>query len=294
MTAAVGQIVLDFPTGQSLGKVYLLRPQFDGTWARQYITTRFVDARGRLAFPADAKLALIGGYGLTDGMQLLGKLPPDSLCYLDLRRLEIKSDDLASIVHLKNLQELDLQNTDVDDGAIKYLSGMPGLINIGLSKTLIKGQTLSQLERCPNLIIVDIGRTPFEIKYMDAFLHLKNLRHLSVEACHITDKEMQIVGKLSKLGSLAISENSQITSRGLASLTQLKELHYLIFTGVRIDEAGFAVISKLPLVMLTLHSNQISKEQLQKLTKAMPKTKIVIKEVGNIPIDLFEPVHKMQ
>ena len=46
--------------------------------------------------------------------------------------------------------------------------------------------------------------------------------------------------------------------------------------------------------MLTLQSNQISTERLEKLRKEMPKAKIIVHDVGSMPLELFEPVHKMQ
>ena len=141
-----------------------------------------------------------------------------------------------------------MQNTDIDDEALKYVSDLSGLINLGLSKTLIKGQTISLLGRCTKLQILDIGRTPFETKYLDALANLKSLNHLSIESCGLTDHDLETLSKLSKLGTIALSENKRITTRGLTYLSRLKELRYLTITGVHIDDQGYATISKMPLV----------------------------------------------
>jgi hypothetical protein len=80
-----------------------------------------------------------------NGMIYAVQIPPESY-----------SDELIKLVkRIPNLEQLQLNGTEITDEALKELEGNPSLVGIGLSATKITNQSLPILKSMPNLNYVE-------------------------------------------------------------------------------------------------------------------------------------------
>jgi hypothetical protein len=161
----------------------------------------------------------------------------------------ITDEGLANVSKLRRLKYLHLSGDKVTDQSLAVLSKLPALSNLTLNNTAISPARLlewareSQVERIqlryyhvPNKNEFDLqisegcSRIEFFGKYKRAFFHeltkMKTLEHLILPAS-VTDHDLEFVGKIGNLKTLAIRHNGRITDEGIAFLDDLSNLEEL-------------------------------------------------------------------
>jgi hypothetical protein len=84
-----------------------------------------------------------------------------------------------------------------------------------------------------------------------------------------------LVGTMPRLTRLRLA-NTQVTDAGLAALTSLKYLTYLNLVDTDVTDAGLRAIESLPrLTALYLAGTQVTAGGVERLQRALPRTRIV-------------------
>ncbi|GFP86722.1 hypothetical protein PHJA_000816000 [Phtheirospermum japonicum] len=140
------------------------------------------------------------------------------LRYLNLCNTKVMSDGIGVLAgHVPNLETLLLSGTPVDDRAILYISMMPSLKVVNLSKTNVKGVI------CPE------GDDLDEIPSLSALENIVHLERLDLEMLQMKDSAIPPITKMSKLNYLSLGSVS-LTD---LSLHQISSSANLIHLGVR-------------------------------------------------------------
>ncbi|PIN21006.1 hypothetical protein CDL12_06302 [Handroanthus impetiginosus] len=138
--------------------------------------------------------------------------------YLNLSNTKVSSDGIGALFgHVPNLKTLLLSGTPIDDTAVSYISMMPSLKVINLSRTNVKG------------LIHQEGDSPHDVSSFSALKNLSHLEKLELEEVNITDAALFPLMNLDKLIYLSLRSVS-LTD---ASLYHISSAPKLIHLGVR-------------------------------------------------------------
>ncbi|PIN09204.1 hypothetical protein CDL12_18210 [Handroanthus impetiginosus] len=138
--------------------------------------------------------------------------------YLNLSNTKVSSDGIGTLPeHVPNLETLLLSGTPVDDMAVPYISMMPSLKVINLSRTNVKG------------LIHQEGDSPHDAPSFSALKNLSHLEKLELEEINIKDAALFPLMNLDKLIYLSL----QSVSLTDASLYRVSSASKLIHLGVR-------------------------------------------------------------
>ncbi|KAL2236704.1 uncharacterized protein LOC105179139 [Sesamum indicum] len=150
-----------------------------------------------------------------------------NLRYLNLSHTKVTSEGIGALAgHVPNLEIVLLSGTHIDDTAVSYISVMPSLKAINLSKTNVKGlihqesdvsdgiPTFAALQNLSHLERLDLE----EIHIKDAALHpltnLGRLSYLSLRSVSLTDASLYHVSSALKLVYLGVRD-AVLTDSGL-------------------------------------------------------------------------------
>ncbi|KAL2902776.1 Dynein regulatory complex subunit 6 [Bienertia sinuspersici] len=141
-----------------------------------------------------------------------------SLRHLNLNHTKFSNAGLETLAgHVPNLEVLKLSNTSIDDFAIGYISTMPSLKELDLSKTNIKG-FLSQISNEDDVLS------------LAALQDLKHLARLNLEMNRVTDEVVHVLLDFEELSHLSLS-HTLVTDKCLEHLSQVKKLVNLLIQG---------------------------------------------------------------
>jgi len=283
--------VLTFPQDQTYGNIYVLQPGWDASGISVSITNERYPVRGTIKIDKSKKLSLIGTYALSEHMEVLKPLPPDSLTRLDLGRLPITSASLVNIKHLTGLKVVDLDQSDVDDSGLQHLKGLTNLECLSVSRTLVRGTSLSVLVPMTKLKRLHIGHCDLAPGALAVLVKLKALRFLHLGTTGINDATLDYVKPLTALRDLTIDGNKGITDKGLAKIKQFKQLTYLNLIDTNVTEAGLLGLKGLPLAVLKIQNTKVNILSRDKLKAAFPTCKIEMSGETSIPREVFAPLH---
>ncbi|KAL3635691.1 hypothetical protein CASFOL_020238 [Castilleja foliolosa] len=165
------------------------------------------------------------------------------LRYLNLSNTKVSSNGIGILAgHVPNLETLLLSGTPVDDKAILYISMMPWLKVINLSKTKVKGlirqedenlddvpsfsalETLSQFER------LDLEMLQIKDTAIFPIPKLSNLSYLSLQSASLTDLSLHQFSSSGKLTHLGVRD-SVLTDGGIVSFVPPPTLEVLDLRG---------------------------------------------------------------
>ncbi len=167
-------------------------------------------------------------------------------------RLKISGSGLGLISDLKNLEDLDLLDSPIDD---------PGLANLS-------GLNLKRLElRHP--AISDRG--------IDAISKITGIESLVITDAAITDKAFAAIGTLTNLRVLSLIDCPNVTGKGIARLRGASSLSCLCLQGCAVDDAGVSGITSLPLTALNLRRTKITDKSLDAM-KRIPTLNVLYVE----------------
>jgi hypothetical protein len=156
------------------------------------------------------------------------------LQFYSLRGLDL--DATPHVSKLFHLQKLSLLYTDITDKDLPHLSGLTMLTELNLNSTLIADE-LSSLSSLTSLRVLYLGQTKVSDVGVQRFAdELTSLQVLGLNFTKVTDAGMVHIAKIKSLLALNLSDNAQITDKGLQELLNLPLLNpwqiYLGGTGV--------------------------------------------------------------
>lgn len=127
----------------------------------------------------------------------------------------ITDANLDALEPLKKLRTLSLSGTSVTDRGVRTLGQLPNLRVLDLSNLKdITRASLLVLAKRPEFFGVRIGGTSIKPEDIELLSGIKSLKAVSLANLDITDREMEILGRL-KLLLLDVSGNKRITLAGV-------------------------------------------------------------------------------
>lgn len=284
-------LVLDFPSGFSIGELYLLKAKAEEGDSEPPASTHF-PARGRMKFPPGTRLQLRVGFDGAHHMAALDKLPPNALFSVYMRRTEVSDDDLKHVARLSELRHVELEGTDITSKGVVNLEPLKKLAFLGVDKTTIDGEAMKSIGKHVALVNLVIGHNDLDDECYKHLIGLKNLRNLQVDNTHISDKGVAYISKLPALEVVKLSGNNRVTDRTMALFANSK----IKFLNAQRTGVGFGSLPhflKMPkLDGLKLEGRNFTPEQKRELGKKLPRVSLhFFGKEREFPKELFAPLH---
>lgn len=149
-----------------------------------------------------------------------------------------------SIEHLTALKKLSVHGSSFSRSAIDSFNKLPNLIDLDLASSSLTGEDLLKLKCLPklqSLVVIDMKNVA---PLLTSLARANSLFYLTVQDCHLTDKDMLAIGQLGKLLRLNL-ESNEITNVGVPPVLQLKQLKDLDLMGNPIDAGVLPILLKL-------------------------------------------------
>ena len=164
---------------------------------------------------------------------------------LRLKEKTLEKGDFPLIAHLKSLEKLDLQRTNVADDDLRHLAGMPNLRELSLSWNRPIGSGIAQLKDLPQLQTLNLRLTSVGDDDLAFLKNLPKLRHLDLDGTRITDDGLKQIGQLKQLETLMLGD-LKITDDGLRHLMGLKNLRGLTLNETNVTQTGLEYLATSP------------------------------------------------
>lgn len=196
------------------------------------------------------------------------------------------------LVHLQDLEELDLSGTDVDlrgagAAAIAKLAALSRLRKINLSRTSIDDRTLAELARLRGLESLNLSHPSEDGVLTDAGIaHLRalaDLRELDLSGADISAAGLEHLRSLKKLESLSIApeRGADLADDGLAQLEPLTELRKLSILARGATPEGIQRLARLAkLEELEVRGPALGNQELRALSRCTRLTKLDVNLAG--------------
>ncbi|KAL6533587.1 hypothetical protein OROHE_013420 [Orobanche hederae] len=166
-----------------------------------------------------------------------------NLRYLNLCNTKVSSEGIGEIAgYVPNLETLLLSGTPIDDKAVPYISMMPSLKVINLSRTNVKGLIHREGEGDD---VID------EVPSFNALGSLSHLESLDLEKLHIKDAAISPLTKLGELRHLYLRSVS-LTDVSLHHMSSSKLMHLGVRDAVLTDGGLINFVPPPPLEVLDL------------------------------------------
>ena len=220
-------------------------------------------------------LRFSGKSGKTDvtdaSMPVFGKLTNLKVLALDFLKFAASADGISELSNLKNLEELYIGNTLVDDDSLQVVAThFPKLKKLRVAASQVSDEGAKHIASLSNLVELDISEN--SLLYDTGLEHLKAMKQLKKLNCYrlqitddgvahlagltnmewlnldnigyLSDDGLPYIKDMSKLGFLHIGSNAGITDSGLEHLKPLTNLKDLKVTRTTVSEEGAAELKK--------------------------------------------------
>lgn len=164
---------------------------------------------------------------------------------------QVLDEDLKWFCYLKNLETLDLYDTNITDVGIAHLKALPALSKIDLYNTKTGDAGLEQLSQ------------------------FGTLRSITMQHTAVTNEGLKYLSGLSSLDSLNLG-NTGINDSGLAHLKSLAGLQWLQLSFTNVTDSGLLYLQDLKsLRELYLTETQVTDDGKNLLMEALPECSIM-------------------
>ncbi|MBA3860073.1 MAG: hypothetical protein C0507_24460 [Cyanobacteria bacterium PR.3.49] len=188
-----------------------------------------VPAQGDVTCPNFAGLYFVPNEQFQKHPKLFKKFRPDDVYALDLRSmagpLNIAEKDVTAansalfgIRPLKELDILDLGDTEITEEALLQINHIPNLHELLLTRTNLNGSQIAKLNCLSNLTVLKLVGTK-NIKPVIARIQNSNhLRYLVISNCGVDEDDLKQLKNLKLLSILEIANNSDIGDVAVKSI----------------------------------------------------------------------------
>jgi len=288
--AQAGEKILQFPNDYSVGRIYILKPNRPPD-DRSTLTPKFFEARGTLKLNPKLRLSLEANYQLVEHCEILRALPPDSFDQMSLAKLPIQNKDLNNLTHFTKLVRLDLNDSDITDGGIKFLLTLHDLQYLNLSHTLISAKNIGILQALPHLQNLDLNHVDLSGTDLAGLPALKDLRYVHFSNCCLTDAAVTNVAKLSMLENVSLPGNLNVSGASFRKMAACKHLVKLDVSGTKVTAKDLEALKGLNLNCIELRQEQGDVNTRARLHALFPRAVLMIKSETRLPTELFRPLH---
>lgn len=221
------------------------------------------------------------------------------LDYLRLPGLRaVRSEDIAVVGQLKQLEFLDLQAVELGDDAVPILVSLPKLSVLilewsydGSCGPRFSPQGISRFRACRALKCLRLSGCAVDDSALTALASsLSQLDDLFVARTRITDSSMSAVGNLRHLTWFNFAE-TKVTDAGVSALASHPSLKTISLEGTRVGNASLAVLATIPhLESVWSSPGQFTGAALSEFEKRRPDVRFGVVEStaargGQIPVD---------
>lgn len=286
---------LTFPA-ESIGKLSLLSKTWRPGANAGSQDVRLGPARGTMEIPAGARIKLEGNYKLLASLEPLKVMQGHDFLALELTRLPITNASLKGLNHLTSIEHLSLENTDVDDEVLPYLTGLKDLKYLNLRRTMITGSLLPRLQHWTKLNRLKIGHNALQKECITpaAFASLKvlpRLQELQISSAGLDDESLRGIAAIQQLHSLDISGNQKVSEKGLAYLTSMPRLYYLNLGDIKLPAKSICDLGRSGVHSLVLSFRFYTPAELKTIKACLPGRKITDSVKNNVPLEIYAPLH---
>ena len=145
--------------------------------------------------------------------------------------------ELDQVVHLKQIEQLELWESSVNDGRLADLEGLTRLRTLCLHKTRVGDKGLANLKGLPALRSLWLNRSAVTDAGLAHLKHRTDLEVLALWRTSVTDAGLVHLKGLINLKSLILAD-TQITDAGLVHLRGLKRLQELEVSNTRVTDTA--------------------------------------------------------
>lgn len=140
------------------------------------------------------------------------------VAWVHLRGAEDADAAIEYVKAFRNLDHLDLSNSNITDAGLVKLNGHPSLTYLQLSNTAITDAGLSSLTRLPRLLRLDLDGTKITDSGLGSLQYFNCLRVVILDGTAITDGAFEQLS-IPCLGHLSV-KNTQITEAAARAYEQ--------------------------------------------------------------------------
>jgi hypothetical protein len=128
-------------------------------------------------------------------------------------------------------------NPRITDAALKHIEGLTQLENLDLQRTNVTGAGLERLHRLTRLRWLNLRSTLVSDAGLRHVRGLTTLDVLTLDKTKVTDAGLEHLKPLTELSVLSLA-NTQVTDAGLQHLRGLTKLKVLLLAGTQVTQAG--------------------------------------------------------
>ena len=164
--------------------------------------------------------------------------------------------------------------TDLVLAGLKKLPQVGAVEVFDATKCTDKGvATLKSLPNLRKLVVEKAALSPLSLAAIGG---CKELRHLGLVNCGVSDAELARLKALTLLDHLALSDNRQITDKGMAVVKGFERLRVLYLTETSITDKGLAELKPLDgLRTLSVRGSKVTATAAEKFPDDMPNLRKV-------------------
>jgi len=210
----------------------------------------------------------------------------------------VRSEDIAVVGQLKQLEFLNLQAVELGDDAVPILVSLPKLSVLildwsydGSCGPRFSPQSISRFRECRALKCLRLTGCAVDDSVLTALASsLSQLDDLFVGRTRITDSSMGVVGNLRHLTWFNFAE-TKVTDAGVSALASHPSIKTISLEGTRVSNASLAVLATMPQLKSVWSSpGQFTGTALSEFEKRRPDARIHVVEGtaargGQVPVD---------
>jgi hypothetical protein len=194
--------------------------------------------------------------------------------------LGVTDEAVLTLVRLKSLNELSLNQTAVTDAAMSELAKWPNLRSLDIGQTLVTNAGLVHLANSTSLIELKLHYSKVDDEGIKKLSRLKGLQCLNLRSTAVTDSALAELARLPNLVSLNLSKTA-VTKAGLEKLARSTSLTELNLRASKVDDDGLEALGRLRTLReleLTLDPT-LSDEGVRRFKATLPNCKVGLHRV---------------
>jgi hypothetical protein len=185
---------------------------------------------------------------------------------------------LPLLHHLPDLVHVSASSRQMDDAALARLRGLPRLRELNLYQSSVGDEGLKHLKSFPRLRRVPMGETKVTDAGLKHLAGLTQLEYLGLRGDRVSDAGLVHLRRLTNLTGLYLGE-TRVTDAGLRHLVGMTRMEYLRLHDVAVGDAGLVHLEGMAnLKRLDLWKTRVTPAGVERLRKALPRLRVVLKE----------------
>lgn len=217
-----------------------------------------------------------------DSMHVIANFPKLKVLALDFLKFAASAEGLSELSNLKEMQELYIGNTLVNDESLKVIAeSFPKLKKLRAAASQVADEGLVQIAKMSNLEEVDLSEN---VQIYDSSLEhiagMKQLKKLNLWKVPIADDGVEYLAGLTNLEWLNLDQTG-LGDDGLAYLSGMAKLTFLHLGSTGITNDGLEHLKSLTsLKDLKVTRTDVNEEGVAELKKSLTNTDIQLKYVA--------------